>query len=194
MKSKVTTKQGDSGQTRALDGGAYPKSHPIMECVGGVDELRAQTALARLLVRQEKPAGHERIADFLFWLLHTYFVIGSACSDPLMKHPEYRKRELAQAHIAKLESEQAWFEERIELGNAFIVSASTVVAAQVDIAATLARRLERNVIRLKEAIPQFDAAILLIFLNRLSDCLYVLARFLDGPQHQTVEYSVLDVV
>ena len=45
MKSQVTTKVGDKGTTRALDGNTYPKCHVIMDCVGTVDELRAHIAV-----------------------------------------------------------------------------------------------------------------------------------------------------
>ncbi|MBI5095029.1 MAG: ATP:cob(I)alamin adenosyltransferase [Candidatus Hydrogenedentes bacterium] len=192
MKSRVTTKQGDQGQTRALSGDRYSKSHLIMECVGSVDELRAQTALVRLLVLQEKPQAHEHIAEFLFWLLHTYFLVGTECSDPMVKHPEYRKAALAQTHVDRLEAEQMDMEAKLKLSRKFIVSASNVVSAHVDIAATLARRLERNVVRLKEAYPEFDVTLLLIYLNRLSDTLYILARYLDGKSITPVDYSVLE--
>ena len=163
-----------------------------MECVGCVDELRAHTALVRLLTLEEQAREHERVAEFLFWLLHTYFLIGTECSDPMVKHPEYRQAHLAQRHVDYLEAEQMRMEGRMKLGRSFIVSATNTVAAQVDIAVTLARRLERNVVRLKEAYPEFDAALLLVFLNRLSDTLYVLARYLDGKQTLPVDYTVLD--
>lgn len=192
MKSRVTTKQGDTGQTRALSGDSYSKSHLIMECVGCVDELRAQTALVRLLTLQEQAREHERVADFLMWLMHTYFLIGTECSDPMVKHPEYRQVVLAQRHIDRLESEQMRMEARMKLGRSFIVSAANLVSAQVDITATLARRLERNVVRLKEAYPEFDASLLLVYLNRLSDTLYILARYLDGKHTHAVDYAVLD--
>ena len=112
MRSQVTTKQGDKGETTALSGDAYPKSHPIMECVGTLDELRAHTALVRLRLLEEKPKDCDRLADFLLWLLHAYFLIGPACSDPLRKHPEYRERDIVPGDLEKLEAEQRWLEER----------------------------------------------------------------------------------
>ena len=192
MHSQVTTRRGDKGETTALSGDSFPKSHPIMECVGSVDELRAHTALVRLRLLDEKPKDYERLADFLLWLLHAYFLIGAACSDPLNKHPEYRKRDIQPSDLAKLEAEQQWLEEQTPLPHSFIVSASNALSGQVDIACTVVRRLERNLVRLKEQVPEFQADDLFMFVNRLSDFLYMLARKIEHPTHVTVDYKVLD--
>ena len=192
MKSQVTTKRGDRGETTALSGDSYSKAHPVMECVGTLDELRAHTAMARLRILEERPENHEALAEFLLWLLHMYFLIGSACSDPLDKHPEYRKRGLTANDVEKLDAEQQRLEERTPLPKTFIVSATDTLAARVDIACAVARRLERKLVRLTEQIPEFNAADMIVFVNRLSDYLYILARSLEHPQHQTVDYHILD--
>lgn len=192
MKSQVTTKRGDAGSTSALSGDEYPKSHPIMECVGCLDELRAHTALLRLQILESRIEGHERLGDFLLWLLHAYFLIGSVCSDPTNKHPEYRKRDLGAQDVARLEAEQQRFEEQTPLPHMFIVCAANLLSAQADVTCTICRRLERNLVRLKEAVPEFDAPQVFVFVNRLSDSLYMLARRLDHPNHQTVDYTLLD--
>lgn len=191
MDSQVTTKRGDQGCTTALSGDSCPKSHPIMECVGALDELRAHTALVRLMILEKKPEHWERLGDSLFWLLHAYFLAGSACSDPTRKHPEYRKGDIAQTHIERLEAEQRWIEERTPLRKSFVVSASNTLAAETDITSAVARRFERNLVRLKETVPDFDAADLLAFFNRLSDFLFMLARSLEGPNHTVVDYDIL---
>ena len=192
MKSQVTTKRGDNGFSTALSGESYPKSHPVMECVGSVDELRAHTAMLRLRILEGKPEDSEAVAQFLLWLLHTYFVIGTACSDPQNRHPEYHKGAITAREITRLEAEQTRLEERTPLPHAFVVSASNTLAAQADITCTVARRLERNVVRLMEAVPEFQAGDILVFLNRLSDFLYILARRLEHPRHETVDYKLLD--
>ena len=190
-RSQVTTKRGDQGETTALSGEHYSKSHPIMECTGAVDELRAQTALARLLVIDQAGPHCGEIGDFLFWLLHAYFLIGTACSDPRNLHPEYRHDCIGPLHLDKLEAFQTHLEQRVTLPHAFIVSAATTVSAHMDIAASVARRLERNLVRLKESVPEFDITHLYPFVNRLSDTLFMLARLLDGGEYQTVDYGVL---
>jgi cob(I)alamin adenosyltransferase len=192
MKSQVTTKRGDRGETSTLGGDSVSKSHPIIECTGSVDELRAYTALVRLHVLAHKPEHHESIAEFLLWLLHVTFVLGSQCSDPKNRRPEWRKVDLSQRHLDRLEAEQARYEEAAKLPRQFIVSATNVLAAEVDVLTTVARRLERNIVRLKEAEPGFDAAQIVAFVNRLSDTLYMLARFLEHGHHQTVDYTTVE--
>lgn len=190
-RSPVTTKRGDKGETRTLGGEKVSKSHVIVECTGCVDELRAATALVRQHVLAERPGDCEAVASFLLWLMHVYFLIGSQCSDPRNRRPEYRRADVGPKHVERLESEQRRYEEAVRLPRQFIVSATTPLAAEVDALATVARRLERAVVRLKEAVPEFDAAHVLVFVNRLSDTLFMLARYLEGGKHQTVDYGLL---
>jgi len=186
MKSQVTTKRGDDGTTSALDGQSYSKSHPIMECVGTLDELRAHTGLLRLAILDHKPRDYEALTEFLLWLMAQYFPIGSACSDPENKRPEFHPRKITQAEIDKLENEQLRLETMTPLPRAFILAASTSLAAQADLACAVARRLERGCVALNETMPSFDATLIVVFLNRLSDFLYILARHLENGVHITV--------
>lgn len=190
MKSQVTTKRGDSGETTALNGEDYPKDHPVMVCTGTVDELRAHTALARLMLLERLPK-ESASADFLLWVTHTYFLIGTACSDPAGKLASVRGPGVAEAHVEKLEAEQARLEKKLELPRAFIVSAANPVSAQVDVACTVARRLERCLVTLRREVPEFQQPALFRFVNRLSDYLFILARHLEGGEHQPVDKNLL---
>lgn len=192
MKSRVTTKKGDSGTSRTLGGDTLAKSHAIFECCGWLDMLRAYTAMLRLELVEQRPEEFDELSRFLLWLLHCYFLIGTACNDPLRKHPEFRKGEIGPGHLQKLEEEQERLESTLHLPKAFIVSATNRLAAQADLAAAIARTLERHIVRLKETQPKFDAAAILVFVNRLSDYLYVLGRYLEDGRHQTVDYSILE--
>lgn len=192
MKSHVTTKRGDLGETVTIAGDRLSKSHPILACCGKVDSLRAQTAACRLAVMESGRPDAEELSSILYWLLHTYFLIGAQCNDPQDKHPEYRKGELAQRHLEILEGHQAAIESKLNLPKEFIVGASTRPAAEVDIACTAARDLERSVVRLNELEPSFQAEHIIRFLNRLSDFLFVLARHLEDGNHVTVDYGLLD--
>jgi cob(I)alamin adenosyltransferase len=188
MKSKITTKVGDNGESMALSGQWLSKADPIMECVGCVDELRAHTAQLRLSLLAE---GAEELASLLEWLMHLYFVVGSACSDPLEKHPERHPARLVPEHLQKLEAEQMRLEEQLSLPDGFILCATTPCAAQADVTATVARRLERAVVCMMDAQPEFRSGLVIAFVNRLSDYLYVLARYIEDGLHHTVDYNVL---
>ncbi len=189
MKSQVTTHYGDGGMTRSLGGDRVPKSHPVMEAVGALDAFRAQLCLLRLALLEKPGGGHAAEAECLWWLLHVCFLMGAEISDPLKKHPEWRRGEVGGGHLKKLEAEQARLEGMTPLPRAFVVSAANTTAALADIAATSARTFERRLVALKEAEPGFDAEGLFAFVNRLSDYLFILARHLDGGEHQTVDYG-----
>jgi len=166
------------------------KSHPILECCGQIDALRAQTALARLMVLESGHPDADALGEFLRWLLHVYFLIGSQCNDPKNVHPEYRRVDVGPEHLAELEQYQAGFEARAKLPKQFVLSARNVPAAQLDVTCTVARAAERSIVRLKEAEPDFAAGHLLAFMNRLSDSLFMMARMLDGGDFTTVDYGV----
>ena len=191
MRSQVTTKRGDQGRTVTISGDEYPKSHPIIECCGELDALRAETARYRLELLKSGREDAQDLGDFLLWLLHVYFLIGSQCNDPFNKRPEFRKEDVAAKHLAKLEAMQARLEEHLSLPRAFVVSASNELAARFDLLCTTARRLERATVRLKETVPEFEAETILAFINRLSDFLYILARHLENGEHISLDYSVL---
>lgn len=190
MKSQVTTKRGDAGTTVTLGGDTVSKSHPILECCGEIDSLRAHTALCRLLVLDSGRPDAQYLAEFMHWLLHVYFLIGSQCNDPRNAHPEYRRFDVGPEHLARLESFQAELEAKVRLPKQFVLSAGNIAAAQVDVACTVARQAERAIVRLKEAVPEFAADHVLIFMNRLSDSLFMLARLLDSGEFTTVDYGV----
>ncbi len=192
MRSQVTTKRGDQGRTVTISGDEYPKSHPVLECCGDLDALRAETALCRLEVLRSGRDDAQELGAFLFWLLHVYFLLGSQCNDPSNKRPEYRKQDVGEQHLARLESMQAGLEAGLKLPKAFIVSASNELAGRFDLLCTTARRFERSVVRLKEEVPDFEAGAILAFVNRLSDFLYVLARHLENGDHAALDYSVLE--
>jgi len=193
MRSQVTTKNGDKGRTVTIAGDALSKSHPVLECCGDLDALRAETALCRLALLDSGRQDAEKLGAFSFWLLHVYFLIGSQCNDPENKHPEYRKEDVSAKHLEKLEAFQAEFEATVRLPEKFVVSASNQLAARVDVLCTTSRRLERSVVRLQETVSAFEAEAILVFMNRLSDCLFMLARVLDDGQFTSLDYGVLGI-
>ncbi len=192
MKSQVTTKNGDQGTTRTLGGEVLSKGHPILECTGRLEELRAHLARIRLRIIEDQPAEAETLSAFLFWLLHGCFLIGTEVNDPLRKHPEFRRGEIGPKYLEKLEAEQQRLEASTPLPRAFIATASTLLAAEVDVAVAVARAFERSLVRLKETTPEFEADNLLAFSNRLSDYLYILARYLESGLHTPVDYGFLE--
>lgn len=166
---KIYTRTGDSGQTGLFGGGRVSKTHPRVEAYGDVDELNAALGLARSVELMP------RVDEIIVPLQRDLFGIGALLATPDL---EKMKRQLEKANIDERrikELEQAIDDGDAELEplKAFIVPGGTPKAAALHVARTVCRRAERRVIALdQEEIP----AIVIVYLNRLSDLLFTLAR------------------
>ncbi len=170
MANKIYTKTGDDGQTGLFGGGRVRKDHPRVEAYGDVDELNAAIGMARSVEMMP------RIDEVLAPIQRDLFAIGALLATP---HPEkhreqLEKARLSDARIAQLEVAIDDGEEELAPLKAFIMPGGTPKAAALHVARTICRRAERAIIRLQKEVevPQ----IVIVYLNRLSDLLFVLAR------------------
>lgn len=170
MTTKIYTKTGDTGDTGLFGGGRVSKDHPRVDAYGDIDELNAVLGMARAVELMP------RIDEVLVPIQRDLFAIGALLATP---HPEKMREQLAKARvdderIAQLERAIDDGERELEPLKAFIVPGGTPKAAALHVARTVCRRAERNVVRLRrdEDIPQ----LVVIYLNRLSDLLFVLSR------------------
>lgn len=170
MSMKIYTKTGDHGETGLFGGGRVPKDHPRVAAYGDVDELNAVLGVARSV--EVMP----RIDEVLAPIQRDLFAIGAMLATPDLERmkEQLAKARIADARIAQLEQAIDDGEAELEPLKAFIMPGGTQKAAALHVARTVCRRSERAIIRLqREAeIPQ----IVIIYLNRLSDLLFVLAR------------------
>jgi cob(I)alamin adenosyltransferase len=166
---KIYTRTGDSGQTGLFGGGRVSKTHPRVEAYGDVDELNAALGLARSIEMMP------RVDEILVPLQRDLFAIGALLATP---DRDKMKRQLEKASIDERrvrELEQAIDDGDAELEplRSFIVPGGTPKAAALHVARTVCRRAERRVIALdQDEMP----AIVVVYLNRLSDLLFTLAR------------------
>ena len=166
---KIYTRTGDEGTTGLFGGGRVSKTHPRVEAYGDVDELNAAIGLARAI--EPMP----RIDEVLVPLQRDLFAIGALLATP---DHDKMKRQLEKASIDErrvTEMEHAIYDGDRELEplKAFIIPGGSAKAAALHVARTVCRRAERRVIALAdEAIPP----IVVIYLNRMSDLLFTLAR------------------
>jgi len=167
MAMKIYTKTGDDGKTGLFHGPRVSKDDARIEAYGTVDELSSVLGLARA-------AGvHEDIDPVLERIQHQLFSLGAELATP---EPD----EHGTALIGPAETD--WIEEAIdrfdgqlpELKN-FVLPAGTSAAAALHHARTVCRRAERRVVTLSRATELSTGAT--IYLNRVSDLLFVLARF-----------------
>ncbi len=167
---KIYTKTGDDGGTALFGGGRVPKSDPRVAAYGDVDELNAWLGVARAQgIDEDVSAVLERVQQDLF-------VVGAILATP---NPDRRKRskfDLVADRIESLESEiDAWQGELPPL-EAFVLPGGCPAAAFLHVARTVCRRAERAIVGLQaDDLP----GTILPYINRLSDFLFVCARYVN---------------
>ncbi|HXT14482.1 MAG TPA: cob(I)yrinic acid a,c-diamide adenosyltransferase [Gemmatimonadaceae bacterium] len=177
---KIYTKTGDTGQTALFGGGRVSKDNPRVEAYGDVDELNA--TLGVVLATDPTP----RIDTVVAPIQHDLFAIGALLATPdrdkMQRHLE--KAKIDDARIAELERAIDAGDDELEPLKAFVMPGGTPKAAALHIARTVCRRAERRVVQLGAGteIP----AIVIVYLNRLSDLLFTLARVANkrGGSHE----------
>ncbi len=165
---KIYTKRGDQGETSLFGGAAASKASPRVEAYGEIDELNATLGLARAAL-----SGDGELDAVLSGLQDDLFRLGAELSTP--PGTENRaSRPLGADEIARLERTIDRLQEELPAQTHFILPGGSPAAAGLHLARTVCRRAERSAVRLRETEPVRGEA--LVFLNRLSDLLFVLAR------------------
>lgn len=164
--SRIYTKSGDHGETGLGDGSRVPKDHPRIAACGGIDELNALCGI----FLTELPPGPER--DLIQSVQNDLFDVGADLCLP-MREGETALRVQAEQAV-RLERAIDLYNERLQPLKSFILPGGSKAAAWCHLARTVCRRAERDVVtlaRTQQINPQ-----VVIYLNRLSDLLFVLAR------------------
>lgn len=167
---KIYTKTGDTGDTSLFGGKRIPKSSIRIDAYGTVDELNAQLGVIRAL----KPFAD--VESILAKIQNQLFILGADLATPLDVTPTNVKR-IKQNEIQFLETTIDQLDSQLEPLKSFILQGGSIVSAQLHVARAICRRAERLVDALgrKETIGEFP----LIFLNRLADLLFVMARYVN---------------
>ena len=170
MTIKIYTKTGDRGQTGLFGGGRVDKDHPRVEAYGDVDELNAVLGMARAVELMP------RIDEVLVPIQRDLFGIGALLATPDLgkMQQQLEKAAIDERRIRELEAAIDAGEAELEPLRAFILPGGTPKAAALHVARTVCRRAERRVVHLRHEIEIPDVVV--IYLNRLSDLLFVLAR------------------
>lgn len=164
---KIYTKKGDNGKTELLGGTIVSKNHKRLECYGSIDELNA---LIGNIYDQKISNQHKEI---LFNIQNQLFNIGSIISFDGRKK-KIILPEIYEENIVTLEKEIDRMDSYLPKLKAFILPCGHSTSSKCHIARTVCRRAERNLISLSHTNKVNP--ILLKYLNRLSDYLFVLAR------------------
>jgi cob(I)alamin adenosyltransferase len=165
---KIYTKTGDQGDTGLFGGPRVGKDSPRIEAYGTVDELNSVLGVARAhLDGGEIDAILETIQNGLF-------ALGAQLATP--DPAAHGTAMIAAAQIAELEAAIDRFEADLPPLRQFILPGGTLAAAHLHHARTVCRRAERRAIALGRLPGEHVAAETIVYLNRLSDLLFVLAR------------------
>jgi cob(I)alamin adenosyltransferase len=176
---KIYTKTGDKGLTGLIDGKRIPKSDSRIIAYGSIDELNSYIGLSISLLSQNKTNNNnnnnQSFSDIIITLnriQNELFIIGSDLADPdLSKSTSLR---VQSTMITVLENDIDHYEKELSPITYFILPGGSVESSTLHIARSITRRAETNVSKLllKDTINN----LVLIYLNRLSDLLFVLSR------------------
>lgn len=177
--SKIYTKTGDAGTTGLLASRRVSKDDARIEAYGTIDELNAVlgTARAALSIGEPipRPPGDSIDLDgVLGRIQNDLFSVGAALADPNPEGPFHNF--VKPDDVARLESWIDLAETELEPLTHFILPGGTAAAAHLHVARTVCRRAERRVVHLHHQPGEAVAAPLIVYINRLSDLLFVLAR------------------
>ena len=172
---KIYTKRGDAGETGLFDGTRVAKSDPRVEAYGAVDELEAWLGLVRA-----HNTEHD-LATMLLRIQHDLFAMGAILADPTHRiAPRVHKATLVADDVTRLEQWIDTLDGALPPLRHFVLAGGTPVAAYLQLARAVCRRAERRIVQLG---PDVVDAVLLTYINRLSDLLFVMARTGNARAH-----------
>ena len=170
MSAKIYTKTGDAGKTSLIGGTKVPKSHIRIDAYGTVDELNSFMGLL---------ADHLRAAEIesiIGTIQDRLFIIGSSLATDPEKNIKMNLPELQEADISILEQEIDRMNDALPPLKYFILPGGHVMVSAAHIARAVCRRAERCVVQMQET-GMIVAPLVVKYLNRLSDYLFMLARY-----------------
>lgn len=180
----IYTKTGDAGTTALFTGQRVKKSHPRVETYGILDELNAALSLCARVAQ-----GEENLL-LLDAVQHQLFYFSAELASEGIETPPVGRKSIHEQDIHALEHAVDRCMAQLPPVHGFILPGNTEAGSRLHFARTLARRCERRLIELAEQVPV--RPVLLQYLNRLSDCLYALAR--DEDQRQQLQQTAQTVV
>jgi len=169
MAFRIYTKTGDKGKTSLIGGTKVSKSHLRIESYGTVDELNSHIGLCKDMLKDV--AAVPVLQD----IQNKLFTIGAALACDPDKPTKVTIPDLYESDCELLEKEIDRMDAALEPMKYFILPGGDVAISQLHIARCVCRRAERGCVRLEEVSPV--APLIIQYLNRLSDYLFVLARY-----------------
>jgi cob(I)alamin adenosyltransferase len=173
--NRIYTRTGDDGSTGLVGNERRSKGDPRVEAIGAIDETNAAIGMARL-----HTGAMAEIDPILSRIQNDLFDLGADIATPI-KGGEMPGRALriSDAQVARLEGEIDLLNEELAPLRSFVLPGGSPAAAGLHLARTIARRAERDMVRLSAIGGETVASPSLKFINRLSDLLFVAARWVN---------------
>ena len=174
--NKIYTRTGDAGRTRLSTGEPVAKDNPRVEAYGAVDETNAAIGVARL------HTGGDPVLDaMLTRIQNELFDLGADLATPERgKDLGWEPLRVLDSQVERLEAEIDTLNAELSPLTSFILRGGTPAAAHLHLACTIGRRAERLVVTLTHDENEVVSAAVLKYLNRLSDLLFVAARWANA--------------
>lgn len=173
MSFKIYTKTGDKGSTSLIGGVRVPKSHIRIESYGTVDELNSYMGMVRDM------ANDARITEWIHEVQDRLFTIGSVLATNPDKEVKMKLPDLHETDVIFLEQKIDEMNETLPEMRSFILPGGNLAASTTHVARCVCRRAERICVAMQqegEVVPD----LIVTYLNRLSDFLFVLARYISN--------------
>ena len=171
---RIYTRTGDKGETRLLFGGRVPKNDPRCEAYGATDEAVSNLGLARAL------CSDARVRETIAQVQRELFTLGAELATDRSQYETYKQRLPATSPEMTERLEKLMDEMTAEMPplKGFVLPGGTPGSAALDVARAVVRRAERRAIELQERGLLVNPEIVR-YLNRLSDLVFILARYED---------------
>jgi cob(I)alamin adenosyltransferase len=178
---KIYTRTGDEGKTSLGDGSRLPKFHLRVTAYGSIDEVNSVVGVANLHVVDPE------VFQLLRHIQNDLFDVGADLCRPERPVAEKQLLRITEVQVTWLENQIDRFNAQLAPLDSFVLPGGSPASAYLHFARTVTRRAERDVVRLFADEP-VNAAVL-HYVNRLSDLLFVLARFLNGKGKEDVRWQ-----
>ena len=174
-RAKVTTRTGDTGYTGLIGKERVPKWDPRPDTYGTVDEATSALGLARAMSDQP------RVKEIILRVQRELYVLMAELATSPEEQGKHATMMVTAEHVAGLEAQTEELKQDVEIGNVFVIPGETAAGAALDLARAIVRRAERLTAKLLHDGTVTNAE-LLRYLNRLSDVLFVLARYEEAGE------------
>ena len=175
--TKLYTKNGDKGETFLLFGEKVSKNDIRVECYGSIDECMSNLGAAKAILHDQ---NEQEIENLIVNIQRKLFIISSEIACPKNKYDEMKikYRYISEDMIQEIEDHIDYFQNNTPEIKFFVLPGSSKASSFIDISRTICRKAERLCVKVKEK-DLLNNELNLILLNRLSDLLFILARYID---------------